>query len=637
MILSAQRTHNYSLALLALIFVVTAITFLAPLIGLGRSDDFIFYQWFGLRRSVLVKLELALLLGFFAVSVIGRYGNLIRDVYQARTLHFSLTFYSLVLFIISCFQFIIWGKHMAFEWTTMADIPPMLHLMDSQFLANDFYTVASVNTPKDTFQHALLLPTLFGIDWYQAIYLYKVLFLLLLKPLLFLCILKIVMALQPNVQKSTQYSILKLVVFFMVALGVIEYQGEPAGWPSVFSIIRVTAYGFSVFFGLGYLVTSLSENRYTKNVSYLLLSGAVLIHPTVGAMIFCLSQLFSLVVFADHNKKYLLQKFLVDSIFVVIPLAVILGRYENPAPLSAEQFIQYYVFERHPHHYQMSHAVGFEFFGWLLLFIMPVLISFFLKARKLQLLSILCLLYYTVPVFIQYVGVEIIPIKSIAALGPCRFTYFASFLWWIEILVFCIHLNVLNVIADYCKKIYNHLADIQRSNISRILSSSIMKAGELFEHLLALISRTKKVVFLGVILLAVLVWQQTLKSPLDWKFYGLEEPREVITWINKYTPRESVFFVNDLYYSFLTRSYGGRASFVDNSMPFNESYFAEYFKRLDVYQKAEDMTATDYYQLSQNYSVTHLLIKKEDSQRLSNFDPIYQTNVWNIYNIADFK
>jgi len=103
--------------------------------------------------------------------------------------------------------------------------------------------------------------------------------------------------------------------------------------------------------------------------------------------------------------------------------------------LNVNEFVEYVIVNRHPHHYLMSSILGARFVWWVIVLILPVIVAIMMKNRSLIILSFFVVISFIFPVFLQYFGTEIMPQKIIAELGPSRFTCFTSLIWVLEIII----------------------------------------------------------------------------------------------------------------------------------------------------------------------------------------------------------
>ena len=613
-----------------------AVTSLSPYIGLGEGDNFFFYKLLEIRRSSMFFYELIFIIPLFIIMLIFRFGDLFFNGLKNYKKSYSRSTYASILFIFSCLWFFFFGKHTAFEWTTISDIPALISLLGNEFLKHDFYTSATINSPKDVFHRFLMIPTFLKLDWYSAIYLYKVIISILIKSILFLCSLSIIQyVLKDSKIKFKNYYLLHLFLFLIIITEIIYFQGEPAGWPSVLSIVRVSAYAFSLIAGMVYLWITFQPFRRIKFIfEIILLALSVCLHPLIGISIFMIMFIYRFSVFGLYNNKRLLIKFIFGVLF---PIAFVILKYHNPDPISATDFIQFYVFDRHPHHYKMSEAVGEAFYVWLILYLVLCGLSLKIRERKIVLVSFLSLLFYLGSVILQYLGTEVFEIKNIAALGISRFTTFTSYIFWINLIILLIKANLFDKLDIYLKNIISQIRLIFNWPHTILELRFLNTLTSFCQFCFLRLFQKKHIAYPLIILSTLYIWKITIVDPLDWKYYKVSPPKSMFRWIKLNTPKDSVIFIDKLYYSFLIRCFAERASFVDTAMPFNESYFEEYFARLEIYDDKDSFGPEQYFLISEEHPLTHLMIHNSKNDKFGGVDPRFHSDEWSIYDIKDFS
>lgn len=92
----------------------------------------------------------------------------------------------IILVLISSLEFIQnKGLHTIFHWTTTADIPAILRILNKDYLTNDFYTNATTDSPKLFYIYFILFPTLLGIKYYKILFLWKVILVISTKAIIY--------------------------------------------------------------------------------------------------------------------------------------------------------------------------------------------------------------------------------------------------------------------------------------------------------------------------------------------------------------------------------------------------------------------------------------------------------------------
>ena len=72
-------------------------------------------------------------------------------------------------------------------------------------------------------------------------------------------------------------------------------------------------------------------------------------------------------------------------------------------------------------------------------------------------------------------------------------------------------------------------------------------------------------------------------------------------------------------------------------MPFNERYFEEYFARLEIYDDKDSFGPEQYFLISEEHPLTHLMIHNSKNDKFGGVDPRFLSDEWSIYDIKDFS
>ncbi len=514
--------------------------------------------------------------------------------------------YVYLLILASAIQFFLTGSHTAFEWTTTQDIPTLIRLSDPGFLKFDFYTNAIENAPRFAFLYSIYSLQVFGLDWYSSLYLVKIIFTLSIKPALFLASYKLI---NSWTTVTTHYKVeyVKLFLFLLIATSVSTlFFKEPAGWSAIEKYRFLSPMTLSAVFGLLYISLSLNKSAFNWQ-SMTVLFVTTLLHPVVGLSLFSVKLIF----IPPPNYKSQINTSLITFLFgVILPIIILKLSYSTTTSLTAEEFIYHYVFLRHPHHYDMSAVISWNFISWLALFILPFIYATYKGNKNLIILSILCFLFFTIPVLLQYTGVSLLPSKYIAQLGPSRFSIFAPLVWFSEIFIFILAISKTGTrFPEILEK--KKILNVQ-------LTNSINKTYFWF-------------LFVGLVLI---VWSTTNKNPIE---KANSETKKILTWIKFYTPVDAIILVPlNTFDTFMIRAYSERSIFSDEAFPFNESYMIEFSERLGVIKKFKSLTINDFACLHRNQILTHILINKNEVGKFRSYTAEYKTANYFIYNTENF-
>ena len=171
-------TKNYIYIFITLFILITVIFFSEEL-GLGVEKDFILYQLIGIFRSSIFFTFIFITLQLFVILIIVKisFNQQQNELSNQNMLKKSFNIYVFLTFIFSCFLFLQEGKTYQFNsfvWTSFTSFPIVVNNIFDNVLKYDFHTIALINTPKVILAKILELTTLFGLSWYNGVYLYDV-------------------------------------------------------------------------------------------------------------------------------------------------------------------------------------------------------------------------------------------------------------------------------------------------------------------------------------------------------------------------------------------------------------------------------------------------------------------------------
>ncbi len=389
---------------------------------------------------------------FFLFSVIilfvNRIGNYIIHKYD----NLAVNLYLIILLIVSLLQYLLFVSHTAFEWTTTQDIPLLLRMLDPDYLKNDFYTNAAINAPRHGFRWLISVPIILGLDWYKAIYLCKVIVYIIYKPLMFLAMYTVVNGWRPL--KGAQKESVKFILFIFVTFELFHLQGGSnlAGWGPVYANV-FSPMDLSLIISLFYLILINLKSIKCQIISVIFLAFSTFIHPVMGMGMFVVKNIFTFPLL--NTKLYLTKEIAPFIVGVLLPIILMKINYQVTNILNANEFVEYVIVNRHPHHYLMSSVLGARFVWWMIVLIIPLIAAIIMKNRSLIILSFSVIISFIFPVFLQYFGTEIMPQKIIAELGPSRFTCFTSLIWVLEIIILATVFHNENIISSDTSNVYN--------------------------------------------------------------------------------------------------------------------------------------------------------------------------------------
>ena len=571
--------------------------------------------------------------------------NKITKIISSLKEQINITVYThcILLSLSSILIFLLFGNHTAFEWTTKVDIPFIVRLVDPNFLHNDFYTnsQAEVRSVRFIFPNIIYAFTKLGIDWYSVLYFFKVTYVVIIKPLLFLVLYNIWLRWKPRNFSSNNNEIIKILLLLFCFSGhqqldsfgwsYIQRIFDSFGWFSIQRIDHISPMSLSLVLGLIYNLASFNQ----KNLQYLspfLLLLSVLIHPVVGLFHFVISIIF---LFPISRNVKTVFKLSFDFLIGIVPAILLFIYYKGNSYIDAITYINIYIYLRHPHHYLMSGAVSEYSIFLILIFAVPLYYSFKIKDKKYFTLSLLIFITIFLGPLVQFLGTEIWKIKIVAEIGPSRYSSFASILWILNIIIIGAAFYKTTVMTKnqwLQSKIFLFLLwAIQ--NILLILKIIFFRGAKFLQLILFKFKISPGVSFSFLPVLLLVIFWGTSKHPLE---YYDDGSKSLIDWVSKNTSKNSVFFVRHREFdSFLMRIYGERAVFSDVTFPYNDNYIEEFKDRYLIYRKSYKFSSSDYACVKNYFDVRYLVVPTKMS--FNSFSAIYSSAKWAIYDISEFK
>ena len=399
------------------------------------------------RESIRIPLS------FFLFSVIFLFFNRIGKFIIHKYDNLAINLYLIILLIVSLLQYLLIVSHTAFEWTTTQDIPLLLRMLDPDYLKNDFYTNSAINAPRHGFRWLISVPIILGLDWYKAIYLCKVIVYIIYKPLMFLAMYTVINGWCPL--KGTQKESIKFILFIFVTFELFHLQGDSnlAGWHPVYANV-FSPMDLSLIISLFYLILINLKSIKYQIISVTFLAFSTFIHPVMGMGMFVVKNIFTFPLL--NTKLYLAKEIAPFIVGVLLPIFLMKINYQVTNILNTNEYVEYVIVNRHPHHYLMSSVLGARFVWWMIVLILPLIVTIIMKNRSLIILSFSVIISFIFPVFLQYFGTEIMPQKIIAELGPSRFTCFTSLIWVLEIIILASVFHNENIISSDTSNVYNY-------------------------------------------------------------------------------------------------------------------------------------------------------------------------------------
>ena len=272
----------------------------------------------------------------------------------------------------------------AYTWGEQDMMPFFERVFDSNYLANDFFTNTTVaKNPRWVYGYFIVaISWVTNLSWYKVLYLLKLLLLMLL-PVLYFKVLVVLLKKYVTEQSLTWLSPFVLIsLVLMVILKEYRYYFSVASWLSY----NPTLQAHNVSIALGF-VGILVKERGRHTMLYLTIFFlSCLIHPAMGLFTIGFYAIFLVPEFKKELKRFL-------PVLVSAALAIVLVKllFAPQSSLSASEFIDLYVKERHPWHYSVPDYAnrkgdwGVFFAGMNVLFLLPLLYGLLNKNRALWL------------------------------------------------------------------------------------------------------------------------------------------------------------------------------------------------------------------------------------------------------------
>ena len=320
--------------------------------------------------------------------------------------------YSSIIFL--CFYHLI--GYSLVQWPEIDNFHFFHRYFDNDFLKNDF-TVDSVanHNPRNVFQYfVILLTKLTFQSWQKILFLIDLTSRIILPVLLYKNVIIYSKIVYPSINKN-------FIFLSFILLITLSYYN--------LSFFNVGGFEFHMFgfhssiLSLIFLSSGLILNQMPSKLAYfsslIILSFGTFLHPVFGILFFIF---YLLSINPLINKNQYIITLLFSLIFPLIGLKIIF----NDSILNVEDFNDLYIYYRHPHHYQISHIFSssyeiIKFLGYNIFLLIPYV---FFKSKKLLIIPVLL----TLIMMLQFIFIEVYPIKLFSILGLNRIYFFLPLL-----------------------------------------------------------------------------------------------------------------------------------------------------------------------------------------------------------------
>lgn len=560
----------------------------------------------------------------YLVAEATRSGNSVQTIIEKTVLPHTLSVSLIVGFCIIALVSLVffWAAGpTAFQWPGTDMGPFFERYADPNFASTDFFTnTSSLPNPRHVFGFLVIgIGTLFDLDWYSTYYLLKVLLVLVLPGLFFT---SLALALRKRLPSDVRF----LLALFITLAGTLAVFIDRINgffsigwWTPIDFVVRPQT--ISLLFGLTFISLALLKRQ---NLAIPFLTAATLIHPSIGLFI------LAFYILLDFDFTSLRHYLLVGFFGVVVPFIAIIILFPTQTSFSGKEFVYHYITENHAFHYLPSQLASYTSFPWfisfgfiLFLFGISTLAGFLYRDRYLKFISIACFSVYSGCVVIQYLLVELYPIKALAAIGPVRFSLLA---FWLLIFLYSY------LIARYApQEILPWVREVVGKNTYLVLSG----------------------VATTTLAICFIVGLSAKDSPVN-DFNN--HHKDLAAWIKSNTGPDDVFAVPPSFPATHMPLLLRRAVFIGNGFPFTEDGFAEHNERkaliygLEEAKKSRypdtplldqtprfyrELTPRDLVQAASTYKLDYVIIETPYASAFSSHTPRYSDDHYQLYSTND--
>lgn len=493
----------------------------------------------------------------------------------------------------------------AYTWGEQDMMPFFERVFDANFLSSDFFTNTTViKNPRWIFGYFVIgLSYISSLPWYKVLYILKLL-LLTTAPIVYFKVLIVLIGKYCNekaLRKVAPFVLVTLIA--MVFLKEYRYYFSVASWQNYTPAFH--AYNMSMYLSfIGILIKERGRSFWLYVPVFFI---SCFIHPAIGLFGIAFYALCLFPYFKTEVKKFLPVLF---SGLVAVVLVKLL--FASSATLSTEEFISIYVKERHPWHYSFTDFRNIKgdweifFIGMNVLFSIPLLYGVAKKMKHLWILSLCMLLAYDAAIVLQFVFIDVIPVKLIAYLGVSRFTTFGYWMLIISWAIFIAHLK-------------------KNQDAMEIPSLSFKNFAIIILNL----------IFVGILF-------------IDHPFKTYYNNRKAYYDFIQSTDENAVFQVYSAPLNTDMRMIGRRSVFISDEFPFTEDYIKEYGERFKLMfgSRQEELFGRSFYRtlqpedfnkISKKYQLDYIVVEQQFSKAFEAYKPVWKNHRHRIYSIKDFN
>ncbi len=310
----------------------------------------------------------------------------------------QISFWLMLLFMGLFYQ-------VAWQYPVVDSFPLIERLMDPLFLTNDFYTnTFSEFSPRLALAQAVVfISESLDIHYTQVIAYSNILRIWLYGGGLYLLFLHL-----SNAKVA-------LVAFTFSSLSFLSMPFLPAWWPITFDL---TASNVALVFAMFAWVMTLRDRI---NISFILLTGAVYIHPLVGVQSFIIAVLLYV---SYHGLEKFMSLFKQPSIYIsgAVFGGIFLFIYSSfNQVLSDDRFVEINGIFRHGHHFIFSHMDIEKWVSTLLMVCTCIAILYKLKPNpRLTQTTYSVIIFSILMTVLGFVFVDLVPTRIMVSFIPMR-------------------------------------------------------------------------------------------------------------------------------------------------------------------------------------------------------------------------
>ncbi len=493
----------------------------------------------------------------------------------------------------------------AYTWGEQDMMPFFERVFDANFLTNDFFTNTTVaKNPRWVYGYFVVaLSRITTLHWYTILYILKLLWVILM-PILYFKVLVVLLRRYVSVKALN-----RLAPFVLICLVLMVFLKEYRPYFSVASwlayYLGLSAHNVSITLCLvGILLKEAKRNKIRYLPFFFL---AAVVHPAMGLFGMLFYALFLIPEFKKEVKAFL--PILVSTLLAVVLVKLVFASEQS---LPTSEFIDIYVKERHPWHYSVPDFRNLKgdweiFFVLMnLLFIIPFLYGLRRKRKILWLLALCTWVSYSGAIAVQYVFIDVIPVKLIAYLGVSRFTTFG---YWMLVVLWAL------LLADHIKK-----------EQALVFPSLPVKN---FAILII------NLIFVGIVF---------MDNPREVHYNNRKDYYDFV----QRTPKEAIFSTYSRTLNTDMRIIGRRGVFISDEFPFTEKFSVEYAERrksiygsfqndtngIDFYR---ELQPKDFIEISKKYQLDYILIENGFDSEFANNTPVWKNNRHSLYSIKSLS